>query len=233
MTQSADKGLNHAMQKAADTRVFTNAINAKKNKHKLGNPRVFIKKFLAICRTATTSNDTEKLSDEVHAFVHSDLALFKLHQTAVGLQRASADANVGTLKQKQDELQGQIKQVEEEIEAKKVELQESKVYKQNQEEYEQIKRMITTFPKKSESRAAIAKVAADIAALEQESQRLDNSVALRKKQFCQLGLLLREIGSDIDAPGVVPDDEEAKEEEGMVAVQDTPASDTLPQPMQE
>lgn len=44
MTQTADKGLNHAMQKAADTRVFTNAINAKKNKHKLGNPRVFIKK---------------------------------------------------------------------------------------------------------------------------------------------------------------------------------------------
>lgn len=160
-----------------------------------------------------------------------------------------------------------VQQVEEEIEAKKVELQESKVYKQNQEEYEQIKGMITTFPKKSESRAAIAKVAADIAALEQESQRLDNSLAvlysfilslwleicsvwrklysflwylndaaavqLRKKQFCQLGLLLREIGSDIDAPGVVPDDEEVKEEEGMVAVQDTPASDTLPQPMQE
>lgn len=133
MTQSTDKGLSQTMQKAAETRVFTNAINAKKYKHKLGNPRVFIKRwgclllqlrdqsralhcdpstslcrFLAICRTATTSNDTEKLNAEVHDFVNSDLALFKVHQTSVNLQRASADSNVGTLKQKQDELQGQI-----------------------------------------------------------------------------------------------------------------------------
>lgn len=66
-------------------------------------------RFLAICRTATTSDDTERLNVEVHDFVNSDLALFKLHQKTVSLQRASADSNVGTLKQKQDELQGQIR----------------------------------------------------------------------------------------------------------------------------
>lgn len=49
MAQATDKGLNQAMQKAADTRVFTNAINAKKNKHKLGNPRVFIKRWDVLC----------------------------------------------------------------------------------------------------------------------------------------------------------------------------------------
>jgi hypothetical protein len=130
MAQGADRGLQQAMQKAADTRVFTNAINGKKNKNKLGNPRVFIKRcvvmcmacerenvqrkrtsvcrFLAICRTATSSNDTRKLETEVHDFLNSDLALFKLHQTTVSLQRSAADSNVATLKKKQDELQGQI-----------------------------------------------------------------------------------------------------------------------------
>jgi hypothetical protein len=49
MVQGADKGLSQTMQKAADTRVFTNAINAKKNKHKLGNPRVFIKRLDFMC----------------------------------------------------------------------------------------------------------------------------------------------------------------------------------------
>jgi hypothetical protein len=72
-----------------------------------------------------------------------------------------------------------VQAVEEQIEQKKIELQESKIQKQQQQEYEQLKAMITTFPKRSESRAAIDKVAADIACLEQESQRLDSLFAVR------------------------------------------------------
>ena len=56
---------------------------------------------------------------------------------------------------------------------------------------------------------------------------------LRKKQFCQLGLLLREIASDIDAPGVVPDEDEVKAEDAILVVNNAPASDSVPQPMQE
>ena len=161
-------------------------------------------RFLAICRTATTSDDTERLSDEVHEFVHSDLALFKVHQTTVNLQRASAESNVDTLKQKQDDLQGQIRVsyqllqlsvhmmsssifqsseivqgVEDQIQQKKIELQESKVHKQHQEEYELLKGMINMYPKRSESRRAIDKVEADIVCLQQESQRLDRTLAVR------------------------------------------------------
>jgi hypothetical protein len=71
-----------------------------------------------------------------------------------------------------------VQAVEDQIEQKKIELQESKIQKQHQEEYEQLKGMIATFPKRSESRAAIDKVAADIVCLEQESQRLDSSLAV-------------------------------------------------------
>jgi hypothetical protein len=39
------ESLNQIMVRAADTRVHTGAINAKRNKHKLGNPRVFIKRY--------------------------------------------------------------------------------------------------------------------------------------------------------------------------------------------
>ena len=69
--------------------------------------------------------------------------------------------------------------VEDQIHQTKIELQESKVHKQHQEEYERIKGMINMYPKRSESRAAIDKVAADIVCLQQESQRLDSSLAVR------------------------------------------------------
>lgn len=68
--------------------------------------------------------------------------------------------------------------VEDQIQQKKIELQESKIHKQHQQEYEQIKGMIATYPKRSGSRAAIDKVAADIVCLQQESQCLDSSLAV-------------------------------------------------------
>jgi hypothetical protein len=64
MAQGTDRGLNQAMQKAADTRVFTNAINAKKNKHKLGNPRVFIKRWVGMCLALEVNKKCELAASE-------------------------------------------------------------------------------------------------------------------------------------------------------------------------
>lgn len=55
---------------------------------------------------------------------------------------------------------------------------------------------------------------------------------LRRKQFCQLGLLLREIAGDIDAPGVLPEEEGVMEEAAPQAAKHTPASETM-EPMDE
>ena len=59
------------------------------------------------------------------------------------------------------------------------------------------------------------------------------SLQLRRKQFCQLGLLLREIAGDVHAPGVLPDEEAVKDEDAPAATLDAPLSDTMPQPMDE
>jgi hypothetical protein len=79
---------------------------------------------------------------------------------------------------------GLFQDVESQIQQKKVELEESKIFKQHQEEYEQIKKMITKYPKRSETRAAILKVKAEIASLQQEGHRLDQTIEVCCMNCC-------------------------------------------------
>lgn len=72
--------------------------------------------------------------------------------------------------------------VQGEIQQKKEELEESKLRKQHQEEYEQLKKLIMNYPKRSETEAAIQKTRSEIAELQRESRKLDQTIEVR--QIC-------------------------------------------------
>lgn len=69
--------------------------------------------------------------------------------------------------------------VEGEIQQKKEELEESKLRKQHLEEYEQLKKLIMCYPKRSETEASIQKITSDISDLQRESRRLDQTIEVR------------------------------------------------------
>lgn len=69
--------------------------------------------------------------------------------------------------------------VEGEIQQKKEELEESKLRKQHLEEYEQLKKLIMCYPKRSETEASIKKITSDISDLQRESRRLDQTIEVR------------------------------------------------------
>eukprot|EP00892_Ulva_mutabilis_P006924 jgi/Ulvmu1/4603/UM002_0332.1 len=200
MTQGSKPDSAELQARAASVRVHTGAVNARINRHKLGNPRVFVKRFLSLCKTAQTCTDKDKLQAEISDFIKSDLAVFKLQHKLAAMEQRSAQQNVEALRRKQNELQGQIQVVEGEIQQKKEELEESKVRKQHLEEYEQLKKSIMCYPKQSETQAAIEKIQAEIAELHREGRKLDQTVELRRKQFCQLGLVLRDLSTEVEYP---------------------------------
>jgi hypothetical protein len=65
------------------------------------------------------------------------------------------------------------------IEERKKALEDSKVYKQQQEEYEQLTRLIMQHPKQSKTKEEIAAVEAEILDLKRESDILDAALEVR------------------------------------------------------
>ena len=72
-----------------------------------------------------------------------------------------------------------MQKVEAEITASQQALEESKVFKQQQEEYELLKRKVMEFPPRAETEAEIAKVKADTEELRREGLLLDRDLEVR------------------------------------------------------
>ena len=72
-----------------------------------------------------------------------------------------------------------MQEVEAQIVASQQELERSKVFKQQQEEYELLKNGIVALPPRNETEAEIATVNAEIEELQRESGQLDRDIAVR------------------------------------------------------
>ncbi|KAK9813178.1 hypothetical protein WJX72_010160 [[Myrmecia] bisecta] len=101
---------------------------------------------------------------------------------------------------KQAQLESAIEQAQRDIGAKKEELEEARKVRQQNEEFEALRRVCMEQPRRSATRAEIEKVEQEIASIQADIVRANQAKELRKKQFALLMHVINETGESEGLP---------------------------------
>eukprot|EP00898_Chlorokybus_atmophyticus_P000694 jgi/Chlat1/1625/Chrsp127S01945 len=115
----------------------------------------------------------------------------------------------------QNQLREQVEKVSVEIEALKVELESAQKYKQEQEEYEGLRKICSQHPPQTEEK--------ELAGLEEEAAAASRTLDLRKKQFALLLHVMDDLTSALAEDDTRP--------EARAATPQLPATESAPEAM--
>eukprot|EP01025_Chloroclados_australasicus_P031992 TRINITY_DN32381_c2_g1_i2.p1 TRINITY_DN32381_c2_g1~~TRINITY_DN32381_c2_g1_i2.p1 ORF type:complete len:226 (-),score=36.74 TRINITY_DN32381_c2_g1_i2:260-910(-) len=141
--------------------------------------------------------NSEKASDVLRLLMRELNKLEFEAQKHVAIQKANV-AEQGNYSTQQESLQQQITQARTDIETRKKELEQARMIRQHNEEYESLRKLVMQFPKRSETMQSNEEIQKEIEEIEQEIERLDLILFRRKRQHALLMHCIKEIKETTD-----------------------------------
>ncbi|KAK9868638.1 hypothetical protein WJX84_006448 [Apatococcus fuscideae] len=111
---------------------------------------------------------------------------------------------------KQSELEGSIEQVRKDIEAKKAELVQARIKRQQKEEYERLRDACMKFERRSATGAATLRLQEGIQSVEASIKEVDRADEMQNKRFAVLAHYMSQLEGELEEEAGGPDDEAAE-----------------------
>eukprot|EP01024_Parvocaulis_polyphysoides_P006547 TRINITY_DN11777_c1_g1_i2.p2 TRINITY_DN11777_c1_g1~~TRINITY_DN11777_c1_g1_i2.p2 ORF type:complete len:242 (-),score=37.34 TRINITY_DN11777_c1_g1_i2:278-931(-) len=143
------------------------------------------------------SGNAEKIEGVLRSLMREINKLEFEAQKHLKIQSANV-AEQGNYSVQQQSLQEQIEQARADIETRKKDLEQARMIRQHNEEYESLRKLVMQYPKRSETMQSNEEIQKEIEEIEVEIERLDLILSRRKRQHALLMHCIKEIKETTD-----------------------------------